>query len=77
MQKIICKKLYDTDTATPVFKKTVGVFGDPTGYEETLYKTPDGSFFLYANGGEASPFPEEKLSRLSEKKAEEWLAANR
>ena len=77
MQKIICKKLYDTDTATLIFKKTEGFFGDPAGYEETLYKTPEGSCFLYANGGEASPHPEEKITRLSEKKAEEWLSANR
>lgn len=77
MQKIICKKLYDTDTATLIFKKTEGFFGDPAGYEETLYKTPEGSYFLYANGGETSPHPEEKIARLSEKKAEEWLSAHR
>ena len=77
MQKIICKKLYDTDTAALVFKKSVGAFGDPAGYEETLYQTPEGNYFLYASGGKASPFPEEKITRLSEKKAEDWLAANR
>ena len=77
MQKIICKKLYDTDTAALVFKKSVGAFGDPAGYEETLYQTPEGNYFLDTSGGEASPFPEEKITRLSEKKAEEWLVANR
>ena len=57
MQKIICKKLYDTDTAMLVFQKTEGVFGDPKGYEETLYKTPEGNYFLYVNGGSAGVQP--------------------
>ncbi len=74
MQKIICKKLYDTDISELIFKKTEGAFGDPAGYEETLYRTPEGSYFLYVNGGETSLHPEEKITRLSEKKAEEWLA---
>lgn len=77
MQKIICKKVYDTDTARVVFKKTEGCYGDPAGYEETLFLSPEGNYFLYAVGGAASPFPEEKITRLSEKKAEEWLAAAR
>ena len=77
MQKIICKKLYDTDTAQLIFKKTEGILGDPAGYEEVLYRMPEGGYFLYVNGGEASPYTEEKILRLSEKKAEEWLAENR
>ena len=40
MKKVIRKKEYDTETATVVKKHTVGAFGDPTGYEETLYQTP-------------------------------------
>lgn len=40
MKKIICKREYDTETATLVKKHTVGEFGDPAGYEETLYQTP-------------------------------------
>lgn len=77
MQKIICKKLYDTATARLIFKKTESVYGDPAGCEETLYKTPEGNYFLYVNGGAASPHPEEKITRLSEKKAEEWLSVHR
>ena len=77
MQKIICKKVYDTETARLVFKKTEGFYGDPAGYEETLFITPEGNYFLYAHGGTLSPCPEEKITRLSEKKAEEWLAAAR
>ena len=31
MKKIICKKEYDTETATLIQKYTVGAFGDPAG----------------------------------------------
>ena len=54
MQKIICKKVYDTQTATLIKKVTVGVYGDPKGYEESLYQTESGHFFLYTNGGAES-----------------------
>ncbi len=73
MKKIICKKEYDTETATPIQKKTVGAFGDKDGYEETLYQTADGSYFLYVNGGEDSLYPSEDIKRLSKAKAEERL----
>ena len=33
MKKIICKKEYDTETATLVKKFTSGALGDPAGYE--------------------------------------------
>ena len=55
MKKIICKREYDTETATLVKKCSVGYFGDPAGYEETLYQTPDGLYFLYVCGGPESP----------------------
>lgn len=74
MKKIICKVTYDTDAAELVAKKTSGEFGDPAGYEESLYKTADGKFFLYVNGGEASIYPKEDIKRMAAKKAEEWQA---
>ena len=77
MQKVICKVTYDTDTAELLGKKTEGAFGDPAGYEECLFKTPDGTFFLYGNGGEASVYAEETIKRLAAAKADEWLAANK
>ena len=77
MKKIICKKEYDTETATLLYKVTFGTFGDPAGYEETLYATPDGSAFLYTNGGPESAYPTEKITRLSKKNADEWLKANK
>lgn len=73
MKKIICKVEYDTESAELVRKNTVGNFGDPAGYEETLYKTADGKFFLYVNGGEASPYKKEDIKRMAAAKAQEWL----
>ena len=76
MQKIICKKVYDTASATVVKKVTSGYYGDPLGYEETLYVTPDGFYFLYTNGGAESKYPTEDISRKSKAAAEKWLAEN-
>ena len=75
MQKIIRKKVYDTETATVIARSVNGTFGDPTGYEESLYQTEDGKFFLYVNGGEESIYPTENIKRMSAAKAEEWLAS--
>ena len=36
---------------------------------------PDGKLFLYVNGGEASPYAEENIKRLSAAKADEWQKA--
>ena len=63
---------YDRDASVQVFKKTFGDYGDPWGYEETLYKTADGEFFLYCSGGMNSPFPEETIVGMAADKAEAW-----
>jgi hypothetical protein len=42
MKKIICKVEYDTAKSELVAKFTNGEFGDPAGYEESLYKTEGG-----------------------------------
>ena len=73
MKKIICKKEYDTETATLIKKFTYGYFGDPCGYEETLYQTPTGLYFLYVCGGEASQYPEEDILRLAKTKVDDWM----
>lgn len=72
MKKVICKVEYDTDTATVVAKNTYGCFGDADGYEETLYVTDSGKYFLYVNGGAESPYAEENIKRMSAEKAELW-----
>ena len=76
MKKIVCRVEYDTESAELVLKRTCGSFGDKDGYEETLYKTADGKYFLYVNGGEESIYPTENIKRMSAKSAEEWLANN-
>ena len=40
MKKVICKKTYDTETATLIKAYSYGQLGDPAGYEEDLYQTP-------------------------------------
>ena len=72
MKKTICKVEYDTEAATVVAKHTVGEFGDPAGYEETLYVTANGKYFVYNNGGEESIHAKESIKRISEDKIEAW-----
>ena len=74
MKKIICKVEYDTETAELVAKYTSGEFGDPAGYEETLYVTADGKYFVYANGGEESIHAEESIKRIAKDKVDAWKA---
>ena len=76
MKRIICKKEYNTETATLIKKVTFGAYGDPKGYEECLMQTPDGAYFEYANGGSESKHPREQITRLSKKSKDEWLAAH-
>ena len=73
MKKIICKREYDTETATLIKKCTFGYFGDPAGYEEILFQTPEGLYFVYGDGGEESPYAEETIQRLAKTKVKEWL----
>ena len=76
MKKIICKVEYDTEASELVAKRTSGEFGDPAGYEESLYKTEGGKFFLYTFGGAESKYAEEGIKRMSAVNADKWLAEN-
>jgi hypothetical protein len=76
MQKVICKKVYDTDTSTLVKKVTFGEYGQPEGWEESLFQTENGLFFLYVNGGASSKHPKEDITRMSAEKGNAWLQAN-
>lgn len=76
MVKSTKTKTYDTETATVVKKVTHGVYGDPAGYETTMYQTPDGDYFLYTNGGEASEYKKESITAYGKQKATEWLNNN-
>ncbi len=76
MKKIICGAEYDTESSTIVKKYTEGFFGDPAGFEETLYITADGKYFLYTNGGADSKYPTESIKRMGKAKAEEFIASH-
>lgn len=77
MKKIINKREYDTETAMLIAKATYGNFGDPAGYEEILFQTPEGLYFLFVRGGEASPYPTEDILRLAKAKVSGWLDTHR
>ena len=68
MKKIICKKEYDTETATLIKAYNFGTYGDPNGYAEYLYQTPGGLYFLHAGGGETPPYPTEDILRPAKTK---------
>ena len=74
MKKIICKVEYDTEASELIAKRTSGEFGDPAGYEESLYKTEGGKFFLYTFGGAKSKYAVEGIKRMSAASADAWLA---
>ena len=76
MQKMICKKVYDTDTSTLLKKVTYGCYGESNGWEESLYQTESGNFFLYVNGGADSKHPKEDITRMSAEKKNAWLKEN-
>ena len=61
MEKTICKYVYSKEKSQVVKKYTEGTFGDADGYEETLYVTEDGKYFLYVNGGAESVHPAEDI----------------
>lgn len=73
MKKTICKREYDTETATQIKKHTYSFIGDPNGFEEVLYQTPDGLYFLYVNGGATSAYPKEDILRLGKAKVTQWI----
>jgi len=77
MKKIICKVEYNTDESTLIAKNTFGTYGEKDGYEESLYITKDGKYFLYTNGGEESKYQKESITRMSAAKAEEWIKNNK
>ena len=52
----------------------MGAFGDPAGYEESLYQTKKGLYFIHGIGGETSPYPQETLRPITEQEAKDFTA---
>ena len=68
------KHVYDTAKAEPLGNQAHGQYGDPTGYEETLYKTKGGLYFLWGLGGADSPYGKgEDIRPVTEREAKAWL----
>ena len=74
MKKVICKVEYDTEASQFLDKRVFGEFGDPAGYEECLFVTEGGKYFLYTCGCAESKYPEEGINRMSKANAEAWLS---
>lgn len=76
MKKTIDGITYDTACATMDKKFTFGAPGDATGYEETLYITADGKYFIYTNGGLSSRYPHENIAPIAHEKVKEWILSH-
>lgn len=76
MKSTTSKKAFDTQSSELLKKITAGSYGDPTGYEETLFLSPDGTYFVYANGGEKSVHPKESFTKITKARALEILACS-
>ncbi len=53
---------FDLAKLSLVKKVTSGYYGDPAGYEESLYVTADGQEVLYTNGGKDSKYSKESFT---------------
>jgi hypothetical protein len=83
MQKLIDGKLYDTESAEQVATWNNGQHGDFKFCAEELYRTENGRWFLYGEGGPMSPYTSpvpgggvsgsSDLRALSEDDAFQWL----
>lgn len=73
MCKEIGNVLYDTATSTVDKKFTYGNPGDADGYEETLYITDEGQYFIYTNGGRLSKYPSENIIPIAREEVKFWI----
>ena len=76
MCKDIDGVVYDTSTSAIDKKFTYGVPGDSSGYEETLYITIDGRYFIYTNGGINSKYPQENITPIEREDVKGWMLSH-
>lgn len=76
MRKEIDGIVYDTDNATVDKKFTYGAPGDSTGFEETLYITADGLYFIYTNGGTRSKYSREDIVTIEHNSVKDWILSH-
>lgn len=67
---------YDTANSTIDKKFTYGVPGDPCGYEETLYITNGGKYFVYTYGGAQSKYPAESIIPIAREDVKRWILSH-
>ena len=76
MKRTVKSIVYNTETATVVKKLTYGAYGDPAGFETTLYRTPEGNYFLYTFGGAQSSYSKEAIAPFTEERAKAFMENN-
>ena len=72
MKQIIKRVTYNTDTSDIIGGHNVGKYGDADGYEEKLYRTKRGAYFLYGLGGVESKYTKETILPLTALEAKAW-----
>lgn len=78
MRQVIDGKIYDTEKAVLITVYQFNTTGDMNWVREELYRTPNGRFFLYGNGGGMTEYAEKsgavmKLATLSEEDVITWV----
>ncbi len=76
MRKEIDGVVYDTACSTVDKKFTYGAYGADNGYEETLYITGEGQYFIYTNGGKNSKYPSENIVPIEHGKVRDWIMSH-
>lgn len=76
MRKELNGIIYDTSNSTRDKKFTFGAPGDAYGYEETLYITPEGNYFIYTNGGAKSKYPSEGIQTIEHSQVRDWILSH-
>ena len=76
MYKEIDGIVYDTANSTVDKKFTFSVPGDTYGYEETLYVTGDGRYFIYTYGGVNSKYPAENITPIERENVKSWILSH-
>ena len=76
MRKEVDGVVYDTLNSTVDKKFTYGVPGDPCGFEETLYITSDGKYFVYTYGGQSSKYTSENIIPIKREDVKNWILSH-
>ena len=84
MKKVIDGKVYNTATAEEIGSDGSGNFSDFRFWEETLYRTKKGSYFMHGTGGPMSKYAisvgnnstggSSEISVLTEEEAFDWAS---